>query len=216
MKKNSEIRGALCILVAALMCLSLASCGAKWEKDEIKSALGDLLPKSFELNEIYFGQGLPVSGDAELTREFFDSFESDVKAANYAPVDEECGYTSVEEIKSATLEVFTAEYSEYLFTRAFVGISAVYNEGSDAEESKIVSYAMYMEQNGILTVRLDIADDALPIGREYDVDKLEIVRQGKDFVIAAVPTRSENGEEFTVRLKLVMTDDGWRLDTPTY
>ena len=152
------------IAAALLILLTLTSCGGGvHSEEEIRTVLDELLPKSFELNEIYFGEGLPMSNDKAMVEQFYGMFDSDVEAINYHPVDVSCGYTTETDIREATLEVFTADYAEYLFGRAFSGISATFNEGEEQEYTSTAVYAMYIEQDGILTVRINLDEESIPL-----------------------------------------------------
>ena len=212
MKKYTRIIAFLIILAIAIT--ALTSCGSSVEIGEVREILRDLIPKSEELNVIYFGEGLPISSDREVVEEFYASFDSDIEMINYHPVDPDCGYTSEDEIRSATLEVYTEEYAEYLFERAFVGITAQLSDGEEDVKYNAI-YAMYIMQNGTLTVRLDLADEAIPLGREYDIDAAEIVRSRGNYVIVSVPSVLDGVEE-DIELRLTNTANGWRLDSPTY
>ena len=204
------------IAAALLILLTLTSCGGGVHtEEEIRTVLDELLPKSFELNEIYFGEGLPMSNDKAMVEQFYGMFDSDVEAINYHPVDVSCGYTTETDIREATLEVFTADYAEYLFGRAFSGISATFNEGEEQEYTSTAVYAMYIEQDGILTVRINLDEEAIPLGRTYDLDGMELTENAENFVIAKIPTEMD-GRALDVELRLVKTADGWRLDSPTY
>lgn len=204
------------IAAALLILLTLTSCGGGvHSEEEIRTVLDELLPKSFELNEIYFGEGLPMSNDKAMVEQFYGMFDSDVEAINYHPVDVSCGYTTETDIREATLEVFTADYAEYLFGRAFSGISATFNEGEEQEYTSTAVYAMYIEQDGILTVRINLDEEAIPLGRTYDLDGMELTENAENFVIAKIPTEMD-GRALDVELRLVLTPDGWRLDSPTY
>lgn len=202
-------------VISIIFTLSAASCGEKVDMDEVKAALSELLPKSEELNVIYFGEGLPISDDREQVEKFYNSFDSDIKAINYHPVAEDCGYSNETDIRNATLEVFTENYSEYLFERAFKGISAVLNEGSEDEHTVTATYALYIEMDGILTVRMDMGDEAMELGREYDVSGAELVSCRGGVVTVSVPS-TMNGVASDIELRLVKTENGWRLDSPTY
>ncbi len=236
--------------VILLLAATLASCGEKHDEAEIKAALDELLPRSFELNEIYFGEGLPATTDQAEINAFYGTFAVNVKSLKYHPVDKSCGYTSIAEIMEATEEVYTESYAQYLYELAFDGISSdkedmteTEDESAEAEEGAVgegeiiksgdayemsaatqpvvmldvtASYARYMEQNGTLTVRLDLADDAIELDREYRTDELEITADRSDYVIVTVPTYKNNEYDQDVELKLIETADGWRLDTPTY
>jgi len=215
--ENKGMKKFIKILSAGMAAAVLVSCGGgmKVDEEELRSALGELIEKSEELNVIYFGEGLPMTEDAEKLEEFYASFDTDVKSINYQPVDPECGYTNETELREATLEVFTENYSRYLFERAFSGISAVYDEGTEDQYTATAVYAMYIEENGILTARIDIAEDAMELGRTYDLDKMEIVRVKENYVVVSVPSEMD-GKALDVELKVVMTENGWRLDSPTY
>lgn len=204
-------------LSAGMAAAALVSCGGgmKVDEEELRSALGELIEKSEELNVIYFGEGLPMTEDAAVLEEFYSTFDTDVKSINYQPVDPECGYTTETELREATLEVFTENYSEYLFERAFAGISAVYDEGTEDQFTETAVYAMYIEENGILTARIDLADEAMELGRTYDLGGMKILRVKENYVVVSVPSEM-NGKALDVELKLVMTENGWRLDSPTY
>lgn len=180
----------------------------------MRDVVEPLIEKSEELNEIYFGEGLPLTVDADEAQAFYSSFDTDVEAISYHPVDKSCGYESIDDIKEATLEVFTEDYSDYLFTLAFTGISDVVNDGV-GDKTETSSYARYLEQSGMLTARIDLADDAITLGRVYRTEELEIVREKDNYVLVKIPTEL-NGKQCDVELKLVLTNDGWRLDTPTY
>ena len=205
------------IVAASLAALCLASCGGgmKVDEEELRTALGELIEKSAELNVIYFGEGLPMTEDATVLESFYATFDTDIKSINYQPVDPECGYANETELREATLEVFTENYSEYLFERAFSGISAVYDEGTEDQYTSTAVYAMYIEENGILTARIDIADEAMPLGRTYDLSGMEIVRMRDNYVVVKIPSEMD-GKALDVELKVVMTENGWRLDSPTY
>ena len=195
----------------------LLSCGGgmKVTEDEMRGVLAELLPKAEELNVIYFGEGLPMTEDADVLNAFYDSFDTDITSINYQPVDPSCGYTTEQQIREATLEVFTPSYASYLFERAFTGISATYDEGTENQHRETAVYAMYIEQNGILTARIDLAEEALPLGRTYDLNNLIINRTRENYVVVTIPTEL-NGRALDVELKLVSTEAGWRLDCPTY
>ena len=67
----------------------------------------------------------------------------------------------------------------------------------------------------MLTARIDLAKEAIPLGRVYHTDKLEVVREKDGYVLVKIPTELD-GKECDVQLKLIETADGWRLDNPTY
>ena len=114
MKNNPSKRGPAVVLAGLALTLApalgLAGCsGSKIKAEDMRPVLEELLPKSAELNEIYFGDGLPTNRDEDAVRAFYETFDTDIAAISYEPVDPECGYETVDDIKAATLEVFTEE-----------------------------------------------------------------------------------------------------------
>ncbi len=230
--------------LAGLLAASLLSCGGpSADPAELKTALDELLPLSYELNEIYFGEGLPATDDPARIDALYGTFAANVKSLNYHPVAEDCGYASIEEIKTATEAVFTEGYSNYLYELAFAGISSdKIVEETEAEETEpgegeiiesggeitgdslnstiklnvTASYARYLEQNGMLTVRRDLAESAYTLGREYATEELKIVEEKGSSVTVEMPSYVNGEYSMDVELTLVKTEAGWRLDTPTY
>ena len=201
----------LCALLGALGCSSI-----EVDEAQLRAELENLLPKSAELNEIYFGEGLPTNRDENAVRAFYENFDMDVASISYTPVDPACGYENVDDIKAATLEVFTEEYAQILFDRAFTGISGVFDEGTDHEYRETALYAMYMEEQGYLTKRVNVKDDAIPLGRTYDLDSMKITRKNKTGVEVQLKSFVNGEPSIDVKIWLVKTEDGWRLDSPTY
>jgi len=195
----------------------LVSCGGRYTEDDIAPALAELIPASYALNEIYFGAGLPISDNREDVEAFYAAMDTDITSVNYHPVAEDCGYANIDEIKDATLAVFTEDYCSYLFTMAFTGLSAVFNEDTEQQLTQTVSYARYLETSGVLTVRMDLPYEAMPLLRTYDTSDFEIVQQGENYVVAAVQSYIDGEKDIPVKLKLVLNaENQWRLDSPTY
>lgn len=208
--------------IPLLLSLVLSSCGSSITEAEVSAALAELIPASYGLNEIYFGEGLPISDDREEVEAFYDAVgQGEDISLNYHPVSADCGYSSIDEIKEATLAVFSEDYSDYLFTLAFSGISSVFNEDTEEQVTTTVSYARYMETDGILTVRMDLADEALPLNRTYDTDDITIVRnklKGEHgYLLVEVQSYVDGVADERVEVKLVHDGaGGYLLDSPTY
>lgn len=198
---------ALCAIVAA----TLSSCGDRYEDEEIISAARSLIEASYEINDIYFGDGLKI-----LDEETEKSGDEDEKDMKYYTVDTECGYSSIRDIREATLKVYTEEYSEYLFKLAFTGFSIQMGEEDEAE-SYSVAYARYLEgAGGYLSARRISDDEKLDLSRTYNLDEIKVLKQRKGYATISVPSFVDGEESDDVDLKLKITDDGWRLDEPTY
>lgn len=195
----------LSFLLTAVLLFSLASCGGSGlSDDEIRDVYADLIEKSYLLNDVYYGDGLPFVNDPETMA----ALAGAISRFSYMPVDKSAPLTSEKQIREATLAVFSQPMCDHLFTLAFEGMST----GDD----ETVVYARYIEQNEILTVRIDLADEALPLGRVYDLDSMDILNQNGSRIVASFATSVDGKPSVNVKLTLVNTPDGWRLDSPTY
>ena len=75
---------------------------------------------------------------------------------------------------------------------------------------------MYIEESGYLTKRVNLSDDAIPLGRTYDLDSLRVLRENETGVEVRLSSFMNGEPSVDVDLWLVETPDGWRLDSPTY
>lgn len=204
------------ILLVTLLAV-LTSCG-ETDPAVIEAALAELIPASYALNEIYFGEGLPISSDREKAEAFYDSMGAGSEISlNYHPADPDCGYSSIDDIKAATLAVFSDSYADYLFTMAFEGLSSVFDEGTETQVTKTVAYARYLETDGMLTVRMDIPEEAMPLNRTYDTSDFHVVREKDGYILVEVQSYVDGEPDQRIEVKLVRNSDGeFRLDSPTY
>ncbi len=215
--KTSKTRIGTWIAAVLVLCAALTACSRpKHTPAELRPVLEELLPKSAEINEIYFGEGLPTTRDVDVVRAFYETFDTDIQSISYTPVDPACGYETIDDIKAATLAVFTPDYAEFLFDRAFNGISDLFDEGLETEHRTTAVYAMYLEENGYLTKRVNLAEDAIPLGRTYDLDSLTVLRENETGVEVKLASFLDRQPSVEVKMWLVETADGWRLDSPTY
>ena len=170
------------------LCFILASCAPANDPDTVRAVLEDLVEQSYALNEVYFGEGLPISDDREDVERFYASFDTDITSINYHPVAKDAPFQSEEEIRAATEAVFSPAYCTYLFERAFSGISDTFDAGTENEVTKTAAYARYIQYGETLTVRLNLADEAIPLNRTYDCANAEILENKKNAVTFAVPS----------------------------
>lgn len=195
----------LSFLLTAVMLFSLASCGGSgMSDDEIRDIYADLIEQSYILNDVYYGDGLPFVNDPETMA----TLAGASSRFSYMPVDKNAPLKTEAEIREATLAVFSQPMCDHLFVLAFEGMST----GDD----ETVVFARYIEMNEILTVRIDLAEEALPLGRVYDVDSMDILNQSGNRIVASFATSVDGKPSVNVKLTLVKTAEGWRLDSPTY
>ena len=204
------------ILLTIPLLLALASCTPANDPDTVRAALDSLVTKSYALNEVYFGAGLPISDDREDVERFYASFDTDIASINYHPVAADAAFHSEDEIRAATEAVFSESYCAYLFERAFSGISDTFDAGTENEVTKTAAYARYIQYGDTLTVRLNLADEAIPLNRTYDCADAEILENKKNSVTFSVPSSVNGLPDEEIEIKIVRESDGWRLDSPTY
>ena len=195
----------LSFFLMAVLLFSLSSCGGSgMSEDRIRDIYADLIEQSHILNDVYYGDGLPFVNDPET----MTTLAGTSSRFSYMPVSKDAVFQSESQIREATLAVFTQDMCEHLFVLAF--------EGMSTEVDETVVYARYIEMSGILTVRIDLSDEALPLGRVYDLSSMDILNQNGSRIVASFATSVDGKPSVNVKLTLVNTPEGWRLDSPTY
>ncbi|MBE6572953.1 MAG: hypothetical protein E7652_01000 [Ruminococcaceae bacterium] len=165
--------------------------------EKAQAILESLLPASEEINEIIWGDGLPVAKDA------MGKLES-VTGAQYRPVDKDCEYKSVKELKKAISKVYSPRFVE-------TDINKIMFDG-DGD----VLVGRYRDgKNGLETNIMNEGYEA--VGKTY-IDPASAKVTGAEFaeVYLTVEDVYEDGSRKERQITIVKTSDGWRLDTPTY
>lgn len=200
----------LSLLVALSFCFSLCSCSAQSKEQMIQTA-SELLEKSCEINEIFYGKGIETDEkSAEYAREQLLQ-DSDIKIPAYAEVHVDYKYQSTAELKEAALEVYTESYLEPVFDIAFLG-------HKDSQNGAIVEYARFVDNEfGVLTQRVDIEDEIIYKGRTFDASSIQIIKKRPSYVLFTVTSLVDGQPSDTMKIKMQKDSNGnWKLDTPTY
>ena len=185
------------IFLAVVMMFSLVSCSSHSD-EEIIEAAKTLIEKSYVINEIYYGKGLPITEEDSL------GF-----ASNYAIVDTSCGFATVEDIKKATAEVYAADYCEHLYILAFEGIST--------EDMESVSYARFIDDyTDKLTMLKEIKETGADLNRTYDFSTIVVEKCVRDMATIRIQSLVDGKEDKELKINLVYENDQWKLSTPTY
>lgn len=200
---RKSIKRAAALAAAVIILASLFSCGVTYDESEIKAAAAELIEASYDINVIYFGEGLP-------TAETPDDY-----VMKHLEIAEDSPYHTEEEIKEATLAVYSESYSNFLFEKAFSGFSVDLGDEDSVDSAEIID-ARYVEYGGRLVVLPIDEEDVMKLDRTYDTDKIEVIKQRNGNVTIRVPSYVDGKAEGDVTLTVVKTDAGWRLDTPTY
>lgn len=194
---------AAAIAAAVAVLLSVSACGKTYSDEEIKSAAAELIEASYEINEIFFGEGLP-SAEPE-----------DTDVMKYLHIAEESPYHTEEEIKTAALAVYSEGYCKLLFQRAFSGFSLDDNSEDGIDSPQLVD-ARFVTYNDELVILPLEEDDIMKLDRTYDTANITVLKQKSGTAIITVPSFVDGVKSDDVRLNIIKTEKGWRLDSPTY
>ena len=196
------------LLILALVLL-LTGCAADLPAvEDVKPRLIELIEASWEINDIFFGEGLPViARDSDYAIENH-VYYMDEQGGNYDIVSPDCPYQSVLMIQSAAEAVYSTPYLASIYETMFVGV---------ADENAGMLYARYLDTETGLR-KSNIHEPIMSGRRLYDYDSIEIVKPSNDRYINLEIDSYLEGEDdiLRVRLTLVNEDGVWLLDTPTY
>lgn len=186
------------IILIALMAIGMVGCGP--EEAEAKELVKDLVSRSLELNDIYFGKsGL----------NYVDSGNpNDI----YMRVLETEKYVLKSDLIEATYKVFSQSYATSIITMAFNGAQSEINQNS------VQARYMVMGDDDWLYINRNY-EYVYETGTEYDFDTIVITYTSLNFVEATVSGKymTEDGYVDTVvNVTLVREDDQWRLNSATY
>lgn len=186
-------------ILIALLVVSMVGCGGP-EEAEAKRLVKDLVSRSYELNEIYFGKkGLA----------YRDTGNPD---AIYMPVLETEKYVLKKDLVKATREVFCKDYSDQIISMAFNGVQSEINQNS------VQSRFMVMSDDEWLYVNKNYE---YPVEHltEYDFDTITITYTSSSFIEATIEgtLMTDKGiKDVLVEVSLICEDDQWRLQSGTY
>lgn len=183
---------------------TLLGCSLKREPLEISDeealeVLSELVPMSYEINYIFFGEGLPTQSD--------DQSES----TSYVPIDESLSkYLSIASIKMAAEKIYSKKYLSSVYIPMFEGNKKTSEDGLlDSEVSP-----RYKEIAGEL--HIDISYNKLKIDSKMYVSSVTVIKKTPDYVLVEGVGEYENGEAVTKRFYLTKENGIWLLDSPTY
>ena len=152
-----------------------------------KEILDSLLPLSYELNEIFYGEGLKA-GDAS--------------ANNYATVDSE-EYKTVEDIINKASEVFSSEY-----------VSSIKSSSVFTGDEELGINPRYLMINGVLkkNVNYPVFNGFSGINGKIDTSTVKIKKQNSHTALLEV-SYIDGG---TTEITLVLENGKWLINSPTY
>ena len=157
----------------------LYGCMPQYDVSEVPAAAKELIEASYEINTVFFGDGLPTIG--------YDGID-ELLGDSYSALSEDSPYKSEAEIKEAALKVYTEDYCEFLFEKAFIGQNVDFTD----------------------------EDEILKLNRTYDTSNVRIVKKYRKKVVVGVQSFVDGVPDGEETFTLEITPTGWRLDDPTY
>ncbi len=187
---------ALLLLLLVILSLLVGCGGAAPTDEEIKAAARELIGASVLPNAVFLGDGIPAEEWA------FDGYR-------YADEDwmREHSLFTVEALIAAAEAVYTGEVVAMLTRYASL----------DSQE-ELPHYRNRTVEEGLLV--LDARQPMLRgLSFEYGTDGMTVEEKSADRAVVSLSVRvwreGEEAQEKTLRLPLIRTDDGWRLDKLT-
>ena len=185
----------------------LYGCLPQYDVSEVPDAAAELIEASYEINTVFFGDGLPTIG--------YDGID-ELLGDSYSALSEDSPYKSEAEIKEAALKVYTEDYCEFLFEKAFIGQNVDFTDKDDNITETVQIPARYLTYNGELIVRYVDEDEILKLNRTYDTSNVRIVKKYRKKVVVGVQSFVDGVPDGEETFTLEITPSGWRLDDPTY
>ncbi len=192
----------LVLFLSLVLAASMFSCSKpkplKISEEEAYEVLCDLVPRSYEFNVIFFGEGLPhEDGEYEDT--------------TYVEVDlAESKYGSIPEIKTEVEKVYSKRYLKSIYINMFVGSKTTSSDGLlDNDVSP-----RYKVIDGKLMI--DASYDEVDIMGRLTVVSTAVVKKTPKYVSVDAVCQDESGNEIEKRFFLTLENGVWLLDGPTY
>ncbi len=194
----------LLLLLAVLCLLGGTACSEKKleiSEEEAAKVLTELVPLSYELNVIFFGEGLPVK----------DSPAERPTSTTYQAVSADSPYTSIAAIKAAAEKVYSKRYLDGIYVSAFVGVT---QESEDGGMNTSVS-PRYQEFGSGLHADVSVAPKPNMKGK-LTVQSVKVGRATAEYVSTEATCLDEAGNTVVMTVLLTVENGVWLLDSPTY
>ncbi len=217
---KSHLIKAISLITALILALSITSCKEKvenreYDAAEVSAAAKELIAKSELLDDIYFGDGIPA-----------DELVTSPGTGYYKPANiiwlEQNGFSTIEELKKMTTDVYTTGRSEEIFASTLGGIS-----GADGLTIEIFSryYQKYVNnieggEEECIMVNTKPKNGPLFTAENMHLYDTLVVTESvgeRVYVTIDVLVENENGTK-TVNQTLALIEEanGWRLDSSTF
>ena len=184
------IKSTIAILLVAIMAMSLVSCG-KVTEDEAVSLVKDLVSRSYDLNVVYYGEGIKYKETGNSNSIYLPAAETEKFMLKTALILE-------------TRAVFSETLAGSLIDMSFNGIASEINQNSVQSR-----YIVYGDDDWIY-VNKDY-EPVVDTVAKYDYNSIKITKISRRFIEAEIYTTDNK----TVEITLINEMNGWRLDSIT-
>ena len=194
------------LLIIATIPVALISCNIKYDEAEVKAAAIELIKASEKINDIYYGEGI----------RFLEYSENNVSL--YCEADPthlaELGFSTINELKKMTKEVFSEAHAEGMFSGTFSGagtsqMSRYYQQNDDNRVDPKPLYIMvHCEYDPLIKSEMT-----------YNFDTLTITGSNREYVNATIDvtvTLDGKTQTHTLNIRLIEEEAGWRLASTTF
>jgi len=181
------------LLLSFLLAAFLSACAKGPAAEEIAPRVRELCERSFVLNEIYYGAGLPAVASATGSDYF------------YIDIDQTDFYTA-DLIREETEAVYTADYAARIEEAAFTGVTS---------EVGALLARFSEDGDGNLMQHRD-AESILPGKRAFLYDTLTVERSSPSEVKVRLAATLDGEKDDDALLTLKKENGVWLLDSPTY
>lgn len=201
-----SITVAVCILIACCGIFAYCSINKAPELDTVRDRFIYLIEGSRQINQIFFGVGLPVyeRGGALAEQKHVYIGEQN---KGYERVMEISPYLTVDDMRTDAQRIYSSSFCEELFESSFEGILS--------DGVTLIEYAELSEWLYQSTAR----DVLIKNDRIYLYDTMKIVRpSNKEYINVDIESyQLDSPESIQVeRLSFVLESGNWYLDCPTY
>ena len=205
---------AVLLMAPALFC----ACSGAPSADDLRADVAALLEASAEINEVFFGAGLPVLDRSAPENADLYRFSVPESMSLYDVVDTaHAKFLSIDHIRAAALRVYSSSCIAPLFATAFEGVSA-----DLSLSSVLVSKPYFVEQDGLFyQLRRSELDPDFDAIRDrslvFDFSSLRVNGAASSQTSVSLSIRvhllSDPSKSETKNFRIASTSSGWRLDS---
>ena len=214
MRKIVRIIFSIPILISVM--IGSTGCANRAPKlEEIYDRVVELVEASYELNEVFYGDGLPYyDRNLSVYESLYSNYTTVGYTKDYHIVSSNAKYHSIDEIKMAAEKVYSSSLlEEAVYPSVFDGLMV-----SDAGSGSHYSAARYIEDNEDLYILMEEEDAYHPTPLIYDYATMKIIRPSNATEVLITMNAWEEDKPdqvFEMRLSIINEDGVWLLNKLT-